>query len=89
MNVCLSALCEQNYISQKTLQLYEGRFLILLNSASKAKACLLSVASSESGAWLPIPSLGTKPDNESLRTALGLRLPFPIAVEHSYLCLWW
>jgi len=59
-----------------------------LNSASdvKTKARLLSVASSESGAWLgalPVPSLGT---NESLRIALGLRLGVPFVAEHTCIC---
>jgi len=59
--------------------LHEHHFSALLNSASdaKTKACLLSVASSESGAWLGallVPSLGTKLDDESLRIALGSRL---------------
>ena len=46
-----------------------------LNDQSKAR--LLSVASAEAGAWLnvlPVPSLGTKLDDESLRIALGLHL---------------
>ena len=45
----------------------------------------MSVSSSESGTWLgalPVPSLGTKLDNESLRIALGLRIGVPIVVEH-------
>jgi len=55
-----------------------------LNSVSdtKAKVRLLSVAFSESGAWLggalPIPSLGTKLDNESLRIVLVYVLVFPL-----------
>jgi len=62
--------------------LYEYHFSALLNSASdaKTKACLLSVASSESGVWLgalPVPSLGTKLDDESLRMALDSRLGVP------------
>ena len=46
-------------------------------------------SSSESGAWLgalPVPSLGTKLDNESLRIALGLRLGVPIVVGHTCVC---
>jgi len=71
--------------------LYEHYFFTLLNtsSVSKTKACLLSVASSKSGAWLgalPVPSLGTKLDDESLRIALGLRLGVPIVVEHMCVC---
>ena len=62
-----------------------------MNSASdsKTKACLLSVASSESGTWLgapPVPSLGTKLDNESPRNAIGLCLGVPIVVEHTCVC---
>ena len=47
--------------------LYEHHFLDSASDA-KTKARLLSVSSSESGAWLaalPVPSLGTKLDNES------------------------
>jgi len=71
--------------------LYEHHFSALLNSASdsKTKARLLSVASSESGAWLgalPVSSLGTKLDNESLMIALGLHLGVPIIVEHTCVC---
>jgi len=67
---------------------YEQHFSALLNSAFdvKTKACLLSVASSESGAWLgalPVPSLGT---DESLWIALGLRLGVPIVAEHTCIC---
>ncbi|XP_065902584.1 uncharacterized protein [Dysidea avara] len=61
----------------------------LLDSASdaKTKARLLSVSSSESGTWLgalPVPSLGTKLDNEPLRIALGLCLGVPIIVKHTH-----
>ena len=71
--------------------LYKHHFSSLLDSASDArtKARLLSASSSESGAWfgaLPVPSLGTKLDNESLRIALGLRLGVPIVVEHTCVC---
>ena len=71
--------------------LYERHFSTVLNSASDVqdKTHLLSVASSESGAWLgalPVPSLGTKLDNESLGIALGLRLGVPIVVEHTSVC---
>ena len=79
--------------------LYEHHFSSLLDSASdnKTKVRLLSVSSSESGAWLdalPVPSLGTKLDNESLRITLGLRLGLrlglhlgvPIVVEHNCVC---
>ena len=51
---------------------------------------IFAVSSSESGAWLgvlPVPSLGTKLDNESLRIALGLRLGAPIVVEHTCVCV--
>ena len=71
--------------------LNEQHFLALLKSASdvKTKAHLLSVASSESGAWLgalPVPSLGTKLDDESLRIALWLSLVVPTVAEHTCIC---
>ena len=39
-----------------------------------------------SGAWLgvlPVPSLGTELDNESLKIALGVCLGVPIVVKHN------
>ena len=66
--------------------LHEHHFSALLDSASdsKAKAHLLLVASSESASWcsLPVPSLGTKLDNESLRIALSLCLGVSIVVRY-------
>jgi len=55
--------------------LYEHHYSAVLDSAadSKTKAWLLSVASSEAGAWLgalPVSTLRTKLDDESLRIAL-------------------
>ena len=47
------------------------------------------MASAEAGAWLnilPVPSLGTKFDVESLRIALGLYLGATIVVEHTCVC---
>ena len=47
------------------------------------------MASAEAGAWLnvlPVPSLGTKLDDESLRIALGLCLGAAIVVEHTCVC---
>ena len=49
----------------------------------------MSVASAEAGAWLnvlPVPSLGTKLDDESLRIALGLCLSAAIVVKHACVC---
>ena len=45
--------------------------------------------SSESRTWLgalPVPSLGTKVDNESLRKTLDLDLCVPIIVENTCVC---
>ena len=57
--------------------LYEQQYSPLLNSTlnDQSKARLSSVVSAEAGAWLnvlPVPSLGIKLDDESLRIAFGL-----------------
>ena len=56
---------------------------------SITRARLLSTATKESGAWLnvlPIPHLGTKLDNDSIRIATGLRLGADIVMEHTCVC---
>ena len=67
--------------------LYEHQHSSLLNSNlnDQSKARLLSVASAKADAWLnvlPVPSLGTKLDDESLCIALGAA----IVVEHTCVC---
>ena len=50
---------------------------------------LLATATKESGAWLnalPVPHLGTKLDNNSVRIAIGLRLGADIVEEHQCVC---
>ena len=47
------------------------------------------MSSAEAGAWLnvlPVPSLSTKLDDESLHITLGLRLSAAIVVEHTCAC---
>ena len=83
---------DQRHVQHKWDKLlYEQQHSLLLNSTlnDQSKARLLSVASAEAGAWLnvlPVPSLGTKLDDESLRIALGLRLGAAIVVEHTCVC---
>ena len=51
----------------------------------RAKAHLLAVACSESGAWmnaLPVPSLGLQMDDDVVRIAAGLRLGISICRPH-------
>ena len=63
----------------------------LLEAATDSitRARLLSTATKESGAWLnvlPIPHLGTKLDDDSIRIATGLRLGADIVMEHTCVC---
>ena len=54
-----------------------------------AKARLLSVSTKEAGAWLnvlPVPHLGTKLDDTTVRVAIGLRLGANIVEEHRCIC---
>ena len=67
--------------------LQEKKYADLLNSqvAPAEKARLLAVASERSSDWLnaiPVPALGLKLDNESLRIAIGLRLGTAICQPH-------
>ena len=53
------------------------------------KARLLSTSTKEAGAWLnvlPVPHLGTKLDNTSIRIVIGLRLGANIVEEHKCIC---
>ena len=52
-------------------------------------AWLHATATKESGAWLnalPVPHLGTKLDNNTLRIAVGLRLGSDLVEEHKCIC---
>ena len=54
-----------------------------------AKARLLSVSTKEAGAWLnvlPVPHLGTKLDDTTVRVAIGLRLGANVVEEHRCIC---
>ena len=53
------------------------------------KARLLAVAAEHSSDWLnalPVPSLGLKLDNASLRIACGIRLGTPLCHPHKFQC---
>ena len=60
----------------------------LLNSVDQVtRARLLAAASKESGTWLhavPVPSLGTQLDPESLRVAVALRVGASVCERHKY-----
>ena len=65
--------------------LYEHHFWTLPLMLSKG-LLIVSFLLRVSGAWLgalPVLSLGTELDNESLRIALGLCLGVPIVVKHN------
>ena len=56
---------------------------------ASSRACLLAVSTKESSTWLnvlPVPHLGTKLDNDSIRIATGLRLGADIVAEHKCIC---
>jgi hypothetical protein len=68
--------------------LVDGQFALLLSLSSAnpaAKARLLAAQQKESGAWLtapPLTALGLRLSNESIRTAVGLRLGAPLCSPH-------
>ena len=71
--------------------LTEHSFQSLLDAATgpSSRARLLATATKESGAWLntlPVPHLGTKLDDDSIRIATGLRLGANIVEEHTCIC---
>ena len=69
----------------------ELNFKILLNDAQSAltRARLLAVGAPQAGVWLnaiPIPSLGLKLDNESLRISVALRLGAKLNMSYTCIC---
>ena len=62
----------------------------LINSGHQVdSARLLAAASPHSGAWLhalPLPQLGLNLDNDTVRTAVALRIGSPICQEHKCRC---
>ena len=62
---------------------------ILANSNQTGRARLLAAARSETGAWLhaiPVPSLGTQLDEETLRISLALRVGANVCESHKCRC---
>ena len=71
--------------------LYEDTHRILLEdcSAPVEKARLLAIASEQASDWLnaiPMPTIGLKLDNNSLRVAVGLRLGIKLCEPHQCIC---
>jgi len=71
--------------------LQSKRYLEMLTSQTtgQSRARLLGVSAPESGAWLqalPVPSLGTFLDDNSLRVAVGLRLGTKLCEPHTCRC---
>ena len=67
--------------------IYEG--LLSRESVPAERARLLAVASEDSSNWLnaiPVPDLGLKMDDQSLRLAVGLRLGSEMVVPHKCTC---
>ena len=59
------------------------------SSNTAVRSCLLGVTSPYAGAWLealPVASLGTRLDEESVRIAVSLRLGAPICLAHKCKC---
>ena len=68
-------------------RLYDNLFNMADDPAMKAQ--LLATATKESGAWLsvlPVPHLGTKLDDTSVRIATGVYLGANIVESHK--CVW-
>ena len=73
--------------SELTDKLWEDLHDSSVDPVSKAR--LLSTATKEAGAWLnvlPVPHLGTKLDDTSIRIAIGLCLDTNIVEEHKCIC---
>ena len=77
------------------LPIIEGHFESLLATAdSRGRARLLASKQKESGAWLtspPVSALGLRMGNETIRTAVGLRLGASLCVPHycpAVECMW-
>ena len=62
---------------------------MLLEADQLSRARLLATAQKESGAWLnalPVSSLGSLVDPESLRVVIALRVGADVCIPHSYRC---
>ena len=62
---------------------------LLLEADQVCRARLLATAQRESGVWLnalPVSSLGTLLDTESLRVAIALRVGTDVCIPHSCRC---
>ena len=68
---------------------FKLKHLIESSPSLEQKAILLSVSSENSSDWLhsiPVPSLGLKLDNTSLKIAISLRLSCKVCQEHTCIC---
>ena len=73
------------------LPLAEGKLKTLLDGATSpvSRSRLLAVSAPNAGVWLnavPIPSLGLKLDNESLRISVALRLGVKLNLPYNCVC---
>ena len=69
----------------------EVQYKILLENSSSevSRSRLLAVGAPYAGAWLnavPVPSLGLKLDNESLRISVALRLGTKLSLPYNCVC---
>ena len=75
----------QNSWDSVKVSIFVEALLVSAPDAS-SQVRLLAASAKESGAWLnalPIPSLGLKMDNDTIRIAVGLRLGFSLCRTHT------
>ena len=79
--------CQRTWDEALFVHAFDTILETTIDASSRAR--LLAVSTKESSAWLnvlPVPHLGTKLDNDSIRIATGLRLGADIVAEHKCIC---